>query len=176
MNPMRNVRVEKVTVNIGAGEAGDKLEKAKILIEKLTERKSIETVSKVRQPKWGLRPGLPIGVKVTMRGEEAKDFLKKAFTAIEERVSEKSFDNQGNFSFGVEEYLYFPGVKYDPKIGIMGFEVAVTLERPGYAIKRKRLSSKIGKKHLVTKEDAIEFISKEFNIKVFGNEESEVGQ
>ncbi|MCK4883695.1 MAG: 50S ribosomal protein L5 [Candidatus Diapherotrites archaeon] len=177
MNSMKQIRVEKVTLNIGAGEPGEKLEKAKLLIEKLTEKKPIETLSKVRQPKWGLRAGLPIGAKVTLRGEDAIEFLKKAFYAVEERVSEKSFDNQGNFSFGIQEYLYFPEMKYDPQIGIMGLEVAVTLERPGYSIKRKRLASKIGKSHLIKKQDAIDFISKEFKIKVFEkDDESEVSE
>jgi large subunit ribosomal protein L5 len=62
-------------------------------------------------------------------------------------------------------------VKYDPEIGIMGLEVCITLERPGFRIKRRKLKQKkIPVKHKITKEEAIDFMSKEFNIKV-GEEE-----
>jgi len=70
-------------------------------------------------------------------------------------------------AFGIHEYIDIPGVKYDPKIGIMGLEVCVTLERPGYRIKRRRLlARKIPARHRVSRQEAVEFMSKNFDLKV----------
>ena len=74
----------------------------------------------------------PIGVSVTVRGEDAKELLKRLFEAKGNQVKGRSFDNFGNYSFGINEHIDIPGVKYDPKVGIMGLGVSVTLTRPGY--------------------------------------------
>ena len=75
-------------------------------------------------------------------------------------------------SFGITEYINIPGIEYRPEIGIIGLEVAVTLERPGFRIKRRMLKkSKIGKSHLITKEDAMNFIKNKFNIEIVNKEE-----
>jgi len=165
MNPMREIRIEKVTLNIGCGEAGEKLEKAVKLLEKLTGRKVVITRTHKRTT-FGTARNRPIGCKVTLRGKEAIEFLKKAFDAIDFRLPASCFDRLGNFSFGIKEYIDLPGVKYDPEIGIYGMDVCVTLERRGYRVKRKRLKSKVGKNHLIKPEEAMEFVSKEFGVKV----------
>ena len=111
-----------------------------------------------------LRPGLPIGAKVTLRKSEAQRILKNLLIAVDNKIKKRSF-NPGNFSFGVEEYIDIPEVKYDPKIGIIGLEVSVTLERPGFRIKRRRLlSKKINAKHVITKEDTITFAKEKFGV------------
>ncbi|MCD6279259.1 50S ribosomal protein L5 [Candidatus Micrarchaeota archaeon] len=158
-NPMRKVRIKKVTLNIGVGQGGEPLEMATALLEKITGMKPVKTKAKVRNPTWKLRKGLQIGAKVTLRGKKAEEILKKSFKAVDDKISSKAFDKFGNFSFGVKEYIDFPGIKYDPNIGIMGFDVCVTLDRPGYRInKRKRMKSKIGKSHLLNKDEAIDFV------------------
>ena len=74
---------------------------------------------------------------------------------------------EGNISFGIHEYMDIPGAKYDPKIGMMGLEVCVTLERPGFRIKRRKImKKKIPNKQKITKEESVEFIIKKFNIKM----------
>ncbi len=166
-NPMRAIRVEKVTVNIGVGSAGDPLEAAKTLMERLTGKKVVETTAKRRNPTFKLRPGLPIGVKVTLRGKEAEDFLKRTLTAVKNRIKEHAFDEYGNFAFGVHEYIDVPDMKYDPSIGLFGFDVCVTLARPGNRVKlRRQKRAKIGKKHLITKEEAMEFVKSAFGVEV----------
>ncbi|MEM4239695.1 MAG: 50S ribosomal protein L5 [Candidatus Woesearchaeota archaeon] len=164
---MRQPRIEKVTLNIGAGKDVQKLEKGVALIKAITGIDPVKTVTQKRIPNWGLRPGLPIGCKLTLRKQPAAELLKRLLHAKENKLRPTQFDESGNISFGIQEYIDIPGVAYDPKIGIMGLEVCVTLERPGYRIKRRRLKQKkIPRRHMVTRDEAIEFMQKNFNIKV----------
>jgi len=165
MNPMRKIRIEKITINIGCGEAGENLEKAKTLLENLTNKKIVITKTHKRTT-FGTAGGRPIGCKVTLRGNDAEEFLKKAFDAIDNKLSKVVFDVQGNFSFGIKEHIDISGVRYDPEIGIFGMDVCVTLERPGFRIKRKKLSSKIGKKHLIKPEEAMEWVAKNYGVEI----------
>ena len=164
---MQEILIEKVTLNIGAGEGGQKLENAKILLEKISNRKPIKTLSKTRNPVFHIKKGDPIGVKVTLRGKLAEEILKKSLKAVENKLSKKSVDKFGNFSFGVKEYIDYTGIKYDPTIGIIGFDVCVTLRRKGTRVEKRRVrKTKIGKKHKIKKEESINFITEKFNIKV----------
>ncbi len=166
-NPMREIRIEKVTVNIGVGEGGERLRKAEKVIEMLTGQKPVRTIAKVTNRDFGIRKGLPIGCKVTLRKKKAIEFLRKALWVRDFKLPIWSFDSEGNFSFGIAEHTDFEGVKYDPEIGIFGMDVCVTLERKGYRIKRrKRQKTKIPLRHRITKEEAIEFLKREFNLEV----------
>lgn len=166
-NAMKLVRVEKATVNMGVGQAGDELKKAQQILEKITGMKSIQTLCKVKQPLWDIRPGLPIGCKVTLRGKNAIDFLKTALSAKGNVLNSKNFDRVGNFGFGIKEYIDLPGTKYDPKLGIRGFDVLVSLERRGYRVKRRKIrSASIGKKHVISKIEAIDFVKATFGVEV----------
>lgn len=166
-NPLREVIIEKVTVNIGVGESGEELEKSAKILKVLTKKNPVKTKCKVKLPTWGIRPGLPIGTKVVLRGKDAKEFLIWTLKAKENKLPKKCFSKQGNFSYGVHEYLDLPGIKYDPNLGIRGFDVCVNLKRRGYRVKqRKHDKRKIGQNHLVTKEDAIDFVKKELKIVV----------
>lgn len=85
--------------------------------------------------------------------------------AKDNKIRENSFDNEGNFSFGISEHIDIPGVKYDHKIGILGLDIAISLMRPGFSIKlRSKHKAKIGKGHRITKQDAIQFMIKEFGV------------
>jgi len=166
-NPMRKIRIEKVTVNMGVGEGGDKLAEAEKLLEKITGQKPIRTFAKVTNQTFGIRKGVPIGCKVTLRRAKAEEFLKKAFEAVENRVKNGNFDKEGNLSFGIDEHIDIPGMKYDPKVGIFGMDVCVTMERPGYRVKRRKIQKKkIPQNHRVTKEESMAFFENKFNIKV----------
>ena len=162
---MKEIRIEKLTLNIGAGEAGDKLDKASSLLNAITKKKPIQTKSYKRIPTLGVRPGLAIGTKVTIR-RQSEELLKRLFTAVNNTLKSSRF-SENTFSFGVPEYIDIPGTKYDANIGIIGLEVAVTLERKGYRIKRRRIQTKkIPKAHSISKEEAIEFVKSKFNIKI----------
>lgn len=167
MNPMQQLRIEKVTLNIGAGKDQNKLEKGIVLIKAITGIEPVKTVTNKRIPGWGIRPGLPIGCKLTLRKTKAVEILKRLLEAKDKNLKDTQFDEQGNLSFGIHEYIDIPGVAYDPKIGIMGLQVCVSFERPGYRIKRRRLEpKKIPKKHQVQKEEAIKFMQSNFGVNV----------
>ncbi len=164
---MRTPKIGKVVVNIAVGNSGEKLGKAETLLERLTGRKPVRTVSKHKIPSWNLKRGEPIGCKVTLRYKDAEEFLKRGFSAKDNKIMESNFDKCGNFSFGVAEYIDIPGIKYDPDIGIFGMDFTVTMERPGYRIKRRCLKTvRVSGRHLLTKEESIEFIKKKFGITI----------
>jgi len=156
-NPMRKIRISKITLNVGAGKNEDLLKKGLVLLQKLSPQTPVKTFTKKRIPNWGLRPGLAIGCKVTIR-KDAEKLLKRLLFAKKMVLLEQNFDNQGSFSFGIPEYIDIEGLDYDPDLKIIGLEVAVTLVRPGYRVKDRKLRTfPIGKDHLITKEEAIIF-------------------
>lgn len=164
---MQKVGIGKVTLNIGAGKEQTKLEKGVVLIKKITGRDPIKTITNKRIPAWGVRPGLPIGCMITIRKEPAKELLIRLLKAKENKLKESQFDNTGNVSFGIHEYIDIPGVTYDPAIGVTGLQVCLTLEKPGYRIKKRKLRKKsLSKKHMVTKQEAMAFMKDNFKVEV----------
>jgi large subunit ribosomal protein L5 len=154
---MREIRIEKVTINVGCGGDLDKIERAKKLLELLTKQKPVITLSKKRST-FGIARGKPVGVKVTLRKKKAEEFLKKVLEAKKNTISANQISD-GSFSIGVAEYIELPGVKYNHEIGNLGFDVCVTLERPGYRVKRRKVKkANIGKKHIINKEDVIQWL------------------
>lgn len=166
-HPMRRVYIGKVVAHIAVGESGERLAKAAQILEMLTGQKPTFRKARRTIKEFGIRRGENIACMVTLRGQKAYEFLKKALTAIDFTIKKSSIDEHGNFSFGIREHIHIPGVKYDPAIGIYGMDVIVALERPGYRVaRRRRKRSSIGKKQYVTKEEAIEFLSKVLGVKV----------
>lgn len=158
-NPMRVLSIDKVTLNIGVGQSGAELENAKTLLERLAGTTAVETLAKSRNPAFHIKKGDPIGAKTTLRGANAYEFVKKALHVKEFKLPGRSFGRDGNFSFGVPEYIEFPGAKYDPKIGIIGFDVCVTLRRKGgmRILRRRRARAEMGIGHKISKADGIAF-------------------
>jgi len=161
------ITIDKVVLNIGVGAAGEKLEKAQTILERIAEQKAVITRAKKRIPTWGTRKKMKIGVKVTLRKEKADRILRMAFEAVDNQIKEQSISDNGTFSFGVKEYIDLPGIKYDPEIGVFGFDVCVNLKKWGYRVdKRKRRQSKMPNRHRITKEETKEFIEKNYGVKV----------
>lgn len=166
-NPMRELRITKVTLNFGAGKNPQLLERGMLLLEKVAGKPPVQTITQKRIPNWNLRPGLPIGAKLTIRGKKAEEIVAKLLTAKHDGLLVRNFDTNGNLSFGVPEYIEISGMKYDPEIGMLGFEASVTIERPGFRIKRRRLfPKKIPTQHQVTKEESIAFITEKYGVTV----------
>jgi len=164
---MRDVNVDKVVVNIGVGEAGEKLIKAEKVLELLTQRKPVRTLSRTTNKDLGIRRGMPIGCKVTLRDEEALRFLKEAFWVKNNRIAGYSFDPEGNFSFGIADYTDSKDMKYDPDIGIFGMDICVTLGRSGLRVKnRKRARGRIPKDHKVSPEESKGFVKTRLDVEV----------
>jgi len=166
-NPMTQPCIEKITVNIGVGEAGDRLQKAESVLQSITNHKPVQTLSNVTSKDLGLRKQMPIGCKVTLRGEAAHTFLAQAFETRENKIAEYAFDDQGNFSFGIPDHTLFKNQKYNPDIGIFGMDVCITMKKPGYRIKKRRIQRrKIHSNHIITREESMQYISSTFKAEV----------
>jgi large subunit ribosomal protein L5 len=162
-NPMRAVKLEKVTLNLGCAGDAAVIERAKKLLEMLGgDKKPVVTTSK-RRSTFGVPKGKPVGVMLTLRGKQAADILKLSLAAVDNKLKASQFDAQGNFSFGVKEYIEMPGVKYKHEIGVLGFDVIVTLQRAGYGITRRRVQKKkLPKGHRITADDARAWLAKNY--------------
>jgi large subunit ribosomal protein L5 len=160
-NPMLKPFIDKLVINIGVGQAGEELQKAIKVLKQLSLHEPVILIAKRAIKEFNTRKGQSIATKVTLRGPEAIAFLKRALTVTDNRILTKAFDSKGNFSFGIDEHIKLPQVKYDPDLGIFGFNVSVRIVRPGYRVQvRKKNRRKIGKNHYLTKKEAIFFISK----------------
>lgn len=167
MNPMQKVHVSKVTINMGSGKEQSRLEKGMIIMKRLVGREPVKTVTNKRIPGWGVRPGLAIGCKCTLRKEDALGVLPKLLEAKDNLLEPSHFDNLGNISFGIHEYIDIPGLEYDPKIGVLGLQVCVTLEKPGARIKRRKLRThKLPKRQYVSRDEAMKFMADQYQVKV----------
>jgi large subunit ribosomal protein L5 len=165
VNAMRKIRVDKITLNFGAGKDQKQLEKGAALIKMISGIEPVRTITSKRIPSWGLRPGLPVGAKVTVRGEQAADICKRLLTARDFKLRTSNIDNNGNVSFGLKEYLDIPGVRYDPAIGIIGLECTLTLKRPGYRVRDRKLrKARVSHNHRVSHDDATAYMKEHFNV------------
>lgn len=125
-------RIEKIVVNMGVGEA---VQNAKVLdtaveeLEAITGQKPVITKAKKSIATFRLREGMPIGAKVTLRGERMYDFLDKLVSVSLPRVrdfrgiSKKAFDGRGNYTLGVKEQLIFPEIDYDKIDKVRGMDI-----------------------------------------------------
>nr|WP_231434470.1 50S ribosomal protein L5 [Candidatus Nanopusillus massiliensis] len=129
--------------------------------------KPVRRKAKKRVQAWGIRPGLEIGVKLKIRGKKAEETLKWLLKAVNNTLKESQFDKYGNFGFGIKEYVWIPGMKYDPSIGIYGMDVIVTVRRPGYRVMYRRIKrSRIPERHRTTKEEVIEYLKNNFGANI----------
>jgi large subunit ribosomal protein L5 len=133
-NPMQIPRLSKVVVNIGLGEA---IQNAKALdaavgdLTQITGQKPIVTRAKRSIAQFRLRTGMPIGAKVTLRGQRMYDFLERTMRLALPRIrdfrgiSRSSFDGRGNFSLGLREQLVYPEIDYDKIDRLRGMEISI---------------------------------------------------
>ena len=160
---MQEIRIEKITLNIGVGEAGDKLDKAVSLLKEISRAKPVKTKTMKRVPTWNIRPKLVIGTKVTLRGKKAEDVLRRLLKSVNNKIHIKKFDEYGNFSFGIKEYIEIPGIEYKRDIGIRGLNVTVDFIRSGVRVKRKKIKrGKLPKRQHVSDNEIIKFMEDNF--------------
>jgi large subunit ribosomal protein L5 len=137
------------------------------VLQLLTNQKPVRTLSTTTNKELGIRSGMPIGCKVTLRKGGAEKFLKSAFWVKNNRISDYSFDQEGNFSFGIHDYTDFENMRYDPDIGIFGLDVCVTLSRKGKRVAIRTVKrSKIPHSHRLTPSETKKYISSKFGIEV----------
>ena len=166
-NVNRRIRIQKVTLNIATGKSGEPLEKAKKVLAQITDHSPATKRARKAVKDFNIRKGEPIAAVVTLRREEGGTFLVRALDAVGNKVRESSFDDYGNFSFGIKEHIEIPGTKYVPELGIFGATIHVTLERPGYRVARRSIrASKIGRHHYVSRKEAVDFMQDNFKIEI----------
>lgn len=163
-NVMRAIRIEKVVLNCGA--TGEKLDKSLTLLNLVTNKKPIKTKSTKRIPAFGVKPGLEIGCKVTLRGKSAEEILMRLFEAVDNKIKKKQIaENQ--FAFGIREYIEVPGMEYRRDIGTLGFEVCVVFKRAGKKVGLKKIKrGKISKVQKISKEEIADYIRTKFHVEI----------
>ncbi len=167
-NRMLIPRIAKVTVNICVGGHSERLEKAVRVLRMLTGQEPSIRRAKKTIKEFGISRNQPIAAVVTLRGERALEFLRKALYAVNFTLKASSFDPFGNVAFGITEHISLPGVKYDPELGIFGMDVALTFERPGFRVMRRRRCRKpsVPQRHRVSREEAMLFLELLFGVRI----------
>jgi large subunit ribosomal protein L5 len=164
---MLKPKIEKVVVNISVGKSGEPLEKATKVLKEITGQTPCKRKAKESVRDFNIRKGESIACIVTLRKAKAIEFLNKVLPVVDKKLSGRSFDKQGNFSFGIKEHIELPGVKYDPDVGIFGMDVCVSVIRPGYRVKTRRKGrSKLGAKHVLTPEESLVFAKEALGVEI----------
>ena len=133
-NIMAVPKLKKVVINMGVGEAANDKKHLESALQNLTERsgqKPITTKARQSVASFKIREGWPLGCKVTLRGSKMYDFIERLITIAIPRerdfrgLNPKSFDGQGNFSFGIKEQIIFPEINYDNIDNIRGMDICI---------------------------------------------------
>jgi large subunit ribosomal protein L5 len=146
-NPMEVPRIEKITLNMGVGEAASNRKIADLAQENLTQiagQKAVITLARKSEANFKIREGWPVGCKVTLRRARMYEFLDRLLSVALPRerdfrgLNPKAFDRAGNYSMGLSEQIIFPEINYDSVDAIRGLDITITTSarnpQEGYAL------------------------------------------
>jgi large subunit ribosomal protein L5 len=164
-NPMRTISINKVVLNIGTGNDDNVQGNAKRLLNLISGRQAADEISKRRNPAFKITKGQKIGAFVTLRGKLAKEVLARLLEAVDSKVKPNAI-TKNSMSFGIREYIDISGLKYDPKIGMMGLNVNVSFRRKGMRVTlRKRQRADVPPSHRdISPEEITAYMTEKFKI------------